>query len=156
SRVDGESQPGVGKSFVRIAILYAILSLALLLWRLPISLTWYGIERNFGFATQSLGFWLSDRIISYLFGLVSIPVLWVGYWLVRRSPSRWWLWLWAGSIPWLIVTVAVVPIVIDPVYNHFTPLPNSQLKRDILALAAKAGIDGVQVFRVDSSKRTTK
>lgn len=153
---DGQSRLGFGRSFVRISLLFAILSFGFVIWRLPITFSWFMVERRYGFATQGIGLWLSDRLAAYAIDLASIPAVWFGYWLIQRSPRKWWLWLWAASIPWLIAMVAIVPVVVDPVYNHFTPLPDSPLRRDILALARKAGIGEVPIYRVDSSKRSTK
>jgi STE24 endopeptidase len=144
------------KSVVRTAVYFSLLALLLMFWRLPLGLVSYGIERSFGFATLSVYKWFGDRILGFLFGLSSIPAVWFGYWLIQRSPKRWWLWLWVGSIPWTIATAVIVPLVVDPVYNHFVPLENGPLKSDIIALAHKAGIREVNVLRVDSSKRTTK
>jgi STE24 endopeptidase len=53
------------------------------------------------------------------------------------------------------VFVSYGPVVIDPLFNKFTALPNSPLRTAILALAHKDGVDVGQVYRVDASKRTT-
>jgi STE24 endopeptidase len=141
---------------LRVAPYFAMFSLLMLVWRLPLGLCGYWVERSYGFATLSLPRWIGDRMTGYLFGLISIPAVWFGYWLIQKSPKRWWLWLWLASIPWTVAAWVIIPIMVDPVYNHFVPLPESPLKRDIVALASKAGIGGAQVFRVDTSKRTTK
>jgi STE24 endopeptidase len=46
-------------------------------------------------------------------------------------------------------------VVIDPLFNKFTALPNSPLRSEILALSHKDGVDVGQVYRVDASRRTT-
>jgi len=46
------------------------------------------------------------------------------------------------------------PLVVDPLYNKFTPLRDQQLKQKILELAARAGIPGRHVFEVDKSAQT--
>jgi len=142
--------------FLRAALLYALLSLLLLLWRLPVSLYGYSVERAYGFATLTPWAWLLDRGRGYVVGLLNVPAVWIGYLLLERSPKRWWLWLWLASLPWMLAMTVLAPILIDPFYNRFRPLPASPLRTDLLALANRAGIEGAQVYEVDSSQRTTK
>jgi STE24 endopeptidase len=54
-----------------------------------------------------------------------------------------------------VVTIWLYPIVIDPVFNKFEKLPPGQLRRDVLELADRAGVDVGQVYRVDASRRTS-
>jgi STE24 endopeptidase len=50
---------------------------------------------------------------------------------------------------------ALAPVLLDPVFNHFTPLPEGQLRSDVLALADAAGVRVGEVYEVDASRRTT-
>ena len=50
---------------------------------------------------------------------------------------------------------ALAPVVLDPVFNDFTPLPEGDTRADVLALAREAGVSVGQVFSVDASRRTT-
>src|SRR5439155_25022543 len=47
------------------------------------------------------------------------------------------------------------PVVLDPLFNRFTPLPAGKLRADVLDLARRAGVDVGEVFEVDASRRTT-
>ena len=74
---------------------------------------------------------------------------------MRRFGSRWWL---PGAV--VIVGFGAVmtyagPVVLDPIFNRFTPLPAGELRTDVLALAKRAGVDVGQVYEVDASRRTT-
>lgn len=138
------------------AIFYAAFALVLLLWGTPLGLVSYYHERAYGFATESIGLWARDRGLGYLFGLLTVPAVWVGYALLRRSPSRWWLWLWAVSVPWQFVMIVLRPLVIAPVYNKFIPMQDIALRDRLEALAAKAGVRGASVYQVDISRRTTR
>jgi Zn-dependent protease with chaperone function len=68
--------------------------------------------------------------------------------------KRWWLVLWAGSIPLILLMVVVQPLVLDPIFNDFQPLKNQQLRGKLLDLASRAGIEGGRVYQVDKSKQT--
>src|SRR5439155_19215483 len=47
------------------------------------------------------------------------------------------------------------PVLIDPLFNKFEPLPPGHLRSEVLALAREAHVDVGQVYRVDASRRTT-
>jgi STE24 endopeptidase len=49
----------------------------------------------------------------------------------------------------------VGPVVLDPLFNRFTPLPEGRTRSDVLDLARRAGVDVGEVYEVDASRRTT-
>jgi STE24 endopeptidase len=142
--------------FLQAILFFAVFSLLLALWRLPLGYYAYVFERSYGFARQSFEVWLADLGRGYLIGLPSAIAVWLGYWLLRRSPRRWWLWLWAAAVPWLAAEAALWPVVVAPLYNEFVPMPDSPLRTRLLAQASAAGISGAEVYVVDISRRTTK
>jgi STE24 endopeptidase len=75
--------------------------------------------------------------------------------LVRRFPRSWWALGSVAVVALSAVFVSFSPILIDPLFNKFTPLPDSPLRSDVLALANKSGVDVGEVYRVDASRRGT-
>ena len=47
------------------------------------------------------------------------------------------------------------PILIEPLFNTFKPLPAGKLRSDVLELAGEAGVDVGEVYEMDASRRTT-
>jgi len=141
---------------LQVAGFYAAYSLYLAVWHLPIAFFGHSVDRSYGFARQSMDLWLLDRCRGYLLGLPSLFAVWFGYWLLKRSPNRWWLWLWMGAVPCIVAQSALWPVLIAPMYNRFVPMPQSPLRNRILETARKAGVEGAQVYVVDISRRTTK
>ncbi|HEX5527271.1 MAG TPA: M48 family metalloprotease, partial [Solirubrobacterales bacterium] len=47
------------------------------------------------------------------------------------------------------------PVLLDPVFNRFTPLPDGEMRAAVLDLARRAGVDVGEVYEVDASRRTT-
>jgi len=47
------------------------------------------------------------------------------------------------------------PVVLDPLFNKFTPLPAGETRSAVLELARRAGVDVGQVYVMDASRRTT-
>jgi Zn-dependent protease with chaperone function len=109
-----------------------------------------------GLVTQSWGGWAVDvvkstAIESAMAGGAGAGVLA----LIRRYPRRWWLAAAAGSVAAGTVLGALAPVLLDPLFNDFTPLPDGELRSDVLALAGAAGVEVGEVYVVDASRRTT-
>ena len=54
-----------------------------------------------------------------------------------------------------IVATYATPIVLDPLFNRFTPLPAGATRTAVLDLAREAGVDVGEVYEMDASRRTT-
>ena len=143
-------------SFFRLAGYYALLTLVLLAVHAP--LTWYSgyyLEHAYGLSSQSFPAWAGDLAKGAAVDLATtVPILWVLFWLIGRSPRRWALWFWGALIPLIAFGIFVSPLVVDPLFNKFTPLPPGPLKTRIEALAAKAGIPDAPIYVEDKSKQT--
>ena len=143
-------------SFFQLAGYYVLLTLVLLAAHAP--LTWYGgyyLSHAYGLSSQGVGAWLSDLAKGVGVDVAtSVPVFWLLFWLIRRSPRRWALWFWGALIPLIAFGIFVTPVAVDPIFNRFTPLPDSPLRTQIEALAAHAGIPNAPIYVVDKSRQT--
>ena len=90
-------------------------------------------------------------INAVLMGLVAIALLW----LMRRLPRYWWVGGSAVVIVAATLWVLVSPVVLDPLFNRFTPLRQEPLRGEVLRLAADAGVKVSEIQVMDASKRTT-
>lgn len=148
------------RRWVRVLVYLALYTVVVFVATFPVE--WYGsfvLEHRFGLSDQSLASWLGDQgkaVMLSLFFLGVVPILWLAYTLIARSPRRWWLWLGLLALPLIVAGTLVEPLVIDPVFNKFTRLQNPQLEARILDLAARAGIPGRNVYQVDKSVQTKK
>ena len=75
--------------------------------------------------------------------------------LIRRYPRSWWLPAAAGTVALGAGLSTVAPVLLDPLFNKFTPLPEGQLRSDVLELAGAAGVQVGEVYELDASRRTT-
>ena len=75
--------------------------------------------------------------------------------LLRRFPKSWWAPAAAGGTALSSVFILLSPVLLDPVFNKFEPLPEGDLRSEVLELAERAGVKVGEVYRVDASKRTT-
>jgi STE24 endopeptidase len=74
---------------------------------------------------------------------------------MRRFGARWWVPGAVAVIAFGVITTYAGPVVLDPLFNKFQPLPRGALRAEVLALAKRAGVDVGQVYEVDASRRTT-
>jgi STE24 endopeptidase len=139
-----------------VAAAGAALSIGLTAIGLPLSVVSEQRSRDVGLSTQSWGPWAGDVAKSTAIGAVMAAggaVIAVG--LIRRFPRNWWLPGSAAIVGLSALLVFASPVVIDPLFNKFEPLPEGKLRSEVLDLARRADVDVGQVYRVDASRRTT-
>jgi Zn-dependent protease with chaperone function len=143
------------KKFLAAMLYFVILSLALTIIHFPLDFySDYIVPHQFDLTNQSFASWMGDFAKGLGVSLVIGSVLAALALLVIRKIRRWWVVLWLGSIPLIILLVVIIPLVIDPLFNKFEPLRDETLKRALLDEASKAGIEGGRVYQVNKSKQT--
>jgi len=134
---------------------------SLLSYVISFPLGWYqgfALEHQYQLTNQSFGAWFGDEMKGLMIGIVAsavIPLVMLAY-LAIEKVRLWWVALAIGSVPVIVILTLIQPIVIDPLFNKFTPLKDQVLKQQIIDLAAKAGIPGRNVYQVDKSAQTKK
>jgi STE24 endopeptidase len=133
----------------------AALTIGIAVITLPLSAVAQHRARDVGLATQSWGPWLGDAAKATAIGSVmSGAGAAIALGVIRRFPRRWWLPGSAAIVGLSTLMVFLAPVVIDPLFNKFEPLPDGRLRSEVLELAGRAGVDVGQVYRVDASRRT--
>lgn len=114
-------------------------------------------EHRYGFSTQSVGGYISDRFIGLAISLVLVSVLLVLlYGTIRRAPRTWWIWGAGVSLAFLAVIAFISPVYLAPLFNRYEPLDDGSLKDRVLSMARANGVPADEVYQYDASKRTTK
>lgn len=112
--------------------------------------------RAVGLVTQSWAGWALDLAkASAIAASLAAGAGAAGLAVIRRHPRGWWFPAAAGSVGLGALLGALAPVVLDPIFNDFTPLPEGELRSDVLSLARAAGVEVGQVYTVDASRRTT-
>lgn len=148
ARVQRRPLLGAAGLAAAIAVGVAVVELPLTIWR-------HERAVDFGLSTQSFGPWLGDVAKATAVGAVYAAIAGLlAMALLRRFPRNWWA---PGAL--LVIAVATVtiylqPVVVDPLFNRFEPLPRGELRSEVLRLADRAGVDVGEVYRVDASRRT--
>lgn len=112
--------------------------------------------RRYGLSTQTWGGWLGDVARQLLVGwALTAVVLLVGIGLARAAPRTWWAWAAAATAGLVAAGSFAYPLLVEPVFNDFRPLPAGALRTDLLSLAARDGVPVRDVLVADASRRTT-
>lgn len=140
-----------------VAPLWLIILTAL---NLPISLALHHLNRRYGISVEPWSMWWLDFAKSLGLTLfVGTGILSVLYLLIRRAPRRWWLLFWIISLPIELAAVFLVPIYIDPLFNHFSPLAQADhaLVQQLEKVAARGHlhIPPSRMFVMNASARVT-
>ena len=142
--------------WLRIAVATAVYVAIATLVVLPFSARIHAVQRDYGLSTQGWASWFGDVARGYGVGLVStlLGVLAV-MGLARLMPRRWWMASAATGAALVIAGSFVYPLVVEPVFNNFRPLPAGELRSRLLALAAADHIHLDDILVADASRRTT-
>jgi STE24 endopeptidase len=111
----------------------------------------FTIERKFGLSKVSIVSWLLDWLKGTAIQSVLLVVLISGmYWLLRSQPELWWLWAAIAATILVIILMALVPVLLLPLFYKFEPIPDGELKDRLLALADQIGthVQGIYVWHL--------
>lgn len=137
-------------------VFIAAVSLAAWLLRLPFSLwSTFVVEERFGFNRTTLPLYISDALKGFaISAVIGVPLLSALFWFMDRTGPWWWVWAFVGATIVQLVMTVISPLVIAPLFNRFTPLPEGSLRTRIAALVASLGLRVSGIFVVDSSRRS--
>jgi Zn-dependent protease with chaperone function len=115
----------LGRRWMQGLLFFALLLILTTLAGLPLDLYGHHVSRSYGISVQGWGSWAADQAkalgLAVLFGS---PVLLLFNWIVGRWPRRYWLGAWAATLPLLVLTIFVSPL-LEPIFNKFEPLAKS-------------------------------
>ncbi len=115
----------------------------------------FRLEQRFGFNTITLGTWWGDRLKGLLLAaLLGYPLLALVLKLAGWTGPGWWLWAWACVIGFQLLMAVLAPVLILPLFNKFTPLPEGSLRARLLALGERTGFLAKNIQVMDGSKRS--
>ena len=140
-------------------LIFTVLVLAILdLVRLPLAF-WRGFlrEHRWGFSTQTPGAWALDHVKGFAIGAVlTAAALLALIGATRLFPTWWPLVAVLGACVLVLLLVFVAPVLLEPVFNRFEPLPDRDLAGALRSLADRAGVPVREVLVADASRRTRK
>lgn len=146
-----------GPWLLRLAVMALLLGLYDTVTTLPLE-AWRQLhyDRRWGFSTTSAGTFALDQVRSVGVAAALLTALLVPLWAVIRATDDWWLFVWMLLVGFSVLLAFLLPAVILPVFNKFTPLADQALRERLLRVAAACGADIAEIEVEDASKRTRR
>ncbi|SNT52374.1 STE24 endopeptidase [Asanoa hainanensis] len=145
-----------GDHWVAQAILgaFAVLLVADLV-TLPFAAWRHTVMTRYGLSTQGWGGWTVDLLKGYAVSAVIGVVALLGFYAITHFAPRWW-WAWgaAGAATLAVLLSFVLPVLVEPVFNKFTPMAAGPLRTELMQLAETDGVPVRDVLVADASRRT--
>lgn len=132
------------------ALLYELL-------QFPVSLGRYYQNRAWGMTDQPIDDWLRQHLLAVGVGLTAEAIGGVGLYLLLRWFARTWYALGTvGAVGLAFAVAFLMPVVIAPLFNTFTPLSETEwaaLEPRLRHLAEQAGIPVEGIYVADASRQ---
>jgi STE24 endopeptidase len=141
-------------------------SAALLVWpvladvvpaiaRLPVACFRHRHAVRFGLSTQSWSGFAVDRTKGLAIGALLTTIALAPLFAAARQYPEGWPWLVAPGAALLVLLLGVLgPVLLEPVWNRFEPLPEGPLATRLLEVARRAGTPVTEILVADASRRT--
>ena len=125
-----------------------------------ISLPWgiyekWGFEKSYGRTSQPLADFITQDLIGIALSSVLGGLFFLGvYALIRKTGKKWWLWSGGLAAFAAAATILLSPVLIEPIFNDYKPVPEGPVRTALLTMADEAGIPHDRVLMFDGSRQS--
>ncbi|GAA4710844.1 M48 family metallopeptidase [Sphingomonas lutea] len=142
--------------FLRTFLIPAVFLLISSLLSLPFAIyTDWWREKEYGRSSQPLADFLSQGAISLAISVVVGGLFLAAlYWLINRAERRWWIWSGGLTAAAFAFMMLLSPILIEPLFNQYKPVPAGPVRAALEEMAAKANIPSDRIFMYDGSRQS--
>jgi len=112
-------------------------------------------EKSYGRTSQPIGDFLFQGTLQLVIGSLLGAVFAIGvYWLMRWTGRRWWIW--SGGLTAIAVAfmMLLAPILIEPLFNKYTPVPPGPVRDAVVEMAGRAGIPSNKIYMFNGSRQS--
>ena len=146
--------------FAQTLIFVPLLMILIALTSLPLEIYEHHVSLAYGLSVQGWGSWAGDWLKGEaVFVVIAIAAVFALFWVIGRSPRRWWFYFWLLTLPFVVLLVFVAPVILDPLFNTFVPLEKTEprLVRAIGEVAQRGGLDipPDRMFEMKASDKVT-
>jgi STE24 endopeptidase len=123
----------------------------------PSSYYGFSLEHRYELSNQTFFQWLGEELLSLLVRAIIALIAVEGIYLaLKKAPRTWWIYVSVVFIIFTVILVNLAPILIMPLFNVYTPLPEGELRNKLGNLSHKANVEVEDIFTMDESKQTKK
>lgn len=145
-----------GPRWLRTVLLVLAVEGCVRLATLPAAAALHVHLRRAGLSTQGWGGWSRDVGVGWLVSTVpTVLGVLALLALVRRLPRAWPAVAGVLAAGLVVAGSFVYPLLVEPLFNSFTPLPAGPLRADVLRLAEAEHVHVDDVLVADASRRTS-
>jgi STE24 endopeptidase len=131
-----------------VVLLVEVITLPFTAWR-------HTVVVRYGLSTQSWGGWAVDLLKSWAVGAVIGGLALLGFFaVIRWLPHWWWAAGAAGAAALVVLLSFIVPVLVEPIFNKFTPMAEGPLRTELMTMADRDGVPVRDVLVADASRRT--
>ena len=142
--------------WVRVVLAVAAVELIGRLVTLPFAVLLRRHVLDYGLSTQAWSGFAADLLRTEALTVVVTSVLMLVLVGCARRLPRAWPAVAGGTLGVLVLAGSFAyPVVVEPLFNHFTSLPDGHLRTEVFALADREGVPIDDVLVADASRRTT-
>src|SRR4051794_1241418 len=144
----------------RLALRAFVVSLVYLVLASVLTLPWtiysdWWREKGYGRTSQPLGDFLGQGVLSIAISALVGAIFFIGvYWLIRRTGRGWWLWSGGLAAVALAFVMLLSPVLIEPLFNKYEPVPPGQVRDAVVSMAQRAGIPADKVYMFNGSRQS--
>jgi STE24 endopeptidase len=140
------------RAWVVVAAYFVLANLVTLPWALYEEL-WR--ERSYGRTSQPLADFLGQFALSIVIFAVLVGVFMVGVYALMRRAGRYW-WAWSGGLTAVTLSFFLLagPVVIEPLFNDYQPVPAGEVRDALVEMAGQAGVPAERIFVYDGSRQS--
>jgi len=115
----------------------------------------FKIEQKFGFNRTTTGQFIKDQLLQLaLMLIIGCPLIYALLWVMGEMGDYWWLYAGAFTVSFTFFMTWLVPTIIAPLFNKFTPLEDEHLKSKIQHLFERCGFKSKGIYVMDGSRRS--
>jgi Zn-dependent protease with chaperone function len=142
--------------WVRVVLSVAAVVLVGRVVTLPLAVLMRRHVLDYGLSNQSWAGFAADLVRTEVVQIVSMSLLLVALVGCARRWARAWPAVAGGLLGALVLVGSFVyPVLVEPIFNDFTPLADGELRTGVLELARQQGVSVDDVLVSDASRRTT-
>lgn len=149
-----------GRPRVNLAVFACAVLFGLLSWLIGLpwsSYTDWVRERSYGLTSRPYLGWLSENVVGAAISVVLTALFFLAlYALIRRAGRRWWAWSAGLTAAFLAVGLILSPVLIEPLFNRYTPAPNGPVRDAVVALAKRSGVPSDKIYIYNGSKQSNR
>lgn len=140
------------RAFVVSLVFFLVSTILTLPWTLYAD---YFRERSYGRTAQPLGDYLGQMgLMTVISALVTALFMTGVYWLIRRTGRQWWAW--SGALTAIVFAAIMLlsPVLIEPLFNTYQPVPPGKVRDAVVSMAQRAGIPPDKVYMYNGSRQS--